>query len=161
SPRSRSSTCSTSRSRRTLPRRSAPPPRARFRRMNLERFIAALGPVEVVHAVPGAVEITDLAYDTRSVTPGALFFCVRGRNADGQGCAAGGAAGGAVALVAEEPVGVALPQLHVASVRAAMPVAADLFFGGPSGELDVAAVTGTNGKTTSAFLIHAILQAAG
>ena len=130
--------------------------------MNLERFIAALGPVEVVHAVPNAaVEITDLAYDTRSVTPGALFFCVRGRNADGHAFAPAAAAAGAAALVVEEQVPVDLPQLRVASVREAMPVAADLFFGGPSGELDVAAVTGTNGKTTSAFLIHGILEAAG
>ena len=132
--------------------------------MNLERFIAALGPVEVVHAAPGggaAIEVSDLAYDTRSVTPGAVFFCVRGRHADGHAFAPEAAARGAAALVVEEPVPVELPQLVVPGVRAAMPVAADLFFDSPSHALDVAAVTGTNGKTTTAFLMHSILQTAG
>ncbi len=54
-----------------------------------------------------------------------------------------------------------MPQLVVPSVRAAMPVAANEFFGDPSHELDVAAVTGTNGKTTTAFLLQSILEAAG
>ena len=59
--------------------------------MNLERFIVALGPGEVVNGAPAgaaSVEISDLAYDTRAVTPGALFFCVRGRNVDGHAFAA-------------------------------------------------------------------------
>ena len=55
----------------------------------------------------------------------------------------------------------ALPQLVVADARAAMAVAADAFFGEPTRELDVAGVTGTNGKTTTAFLLHSILDAAG
>ncbi len=137
--------------------------------MNLERFITALGPHEVVHGVTDrlvlgggeSIEISELAYDTRTVTPGALFFCVRGRKADGHELAPEAAARGAAALVVEEPLPVELPQLVVASVRAAMPIAADLFFDSPSTALDVAAVTGTNGKTTTAFLIHSILEAAG
>jgi UDP-N-acetylmuramoyl-L-alanyl-D-glutamate--2,6-diaminopimelate ligase len=131
--------------------------------MNLERFITALGPEEVVHGASAgaATDILDLAYDTRRVTPGALFFCVRGRNADGHAFAVEAAARGAAALVVEEAVEVERPQLVVPSVRAAMPVAADLFFGSPSREFDVAAVTGTNGKTTTAFLIRAILEADG
>jgi UDP-N-acetylmuramoyl-L-alanyl-D-glutamate--2,6-diaminopimelate ligase len=132
--------------------------------MNLERFITALGPEEVVHGAPdggASIEISELAYDTRSVAPRALFFCVRGRNADGHELAPEAAARGAAALVVEEPLPVDLPQLVVPSVRAAMPIAADLFFGSPSTAFDVAAVTGTNGKTTTAFLIHAILTAAG
>ena len=132
--------------------------------MNLERFIAALGPGEVVSggaSEPAAVEISDLAYDTRAVRPGALFFCVRGRTADGHAFAPTAATLGASALVVDHPLGVALPQLVVADVRAAMPAAATLFFGEPSRELEVAAVTGTNGKTTTAFLLRAILEAAG
>src|SRR5579871_4647585 len=118
--------------------------------MNLERFIAALGPDEVVNAeeVAGApVEIGDLAYDTRAVGPGALFFCVRGAHADGHEFASAAAEQGASALVVERPVQVDLPQLLVADVRSAMPPAAVLFFGDPSAELPIAAVTGTNGKT--------------
>ncbi len=127
--------------------------------MNLERVIAALGPTEVVNGAP--TEIADLAYDARAVTPGTLFFCVPGRNADGHAFAADAAARGATALVVERVLPLALPQLVVADVRAAMPAAAALFFGDPSAALAVAAVTGTNGKTTTAFLLHAILQADG
>ena len=108
-----------------------------------------------------SVEIRDLAYDTRSVTPGALFFCIPGTNADGHELAADAVAAGAIALVVEHPVDVAVPQVVVPSVRAAMGPAAVRFFGDPSRELEVAAVTGTNGKTTSAFLLHAILDKAG
>jgi UDP-N-acetylmuramoyl-L-alanyl-D-glutamate--2,6-diaminopimelate ligase len=127
--------------------------------MNLECFVAALGPVEVLRPAP--VDVAELAYDTRAVVPGTLFFCVRGGNADGHAFAPTAAAAGAVAFVVEEPVPVELPQLVVPDVRRAMPAAAGLFFGDPTAELDVAAVTGTNGKTTTAFLLHAILDAAG
>ena len=127
--------------------------------MNLERFIAALGPAQVAHRAP--VDVLDLAYDTRAVTPGALFFCVRGASADGHAFAPTAAAAGAVALVVEQPLEVELPQLVVPDVRQAMPRAATLFFGEPTSELAVAGVTGTNGKTTTAFLLHAILDAAG
>src|SRR4051812_31626552 len=127
--------------------------------MNLERFIAALGPTEVVNEAP--VEIADLAYDTRATTPGTLFFCVRGSRADGHPYAPTAVAAGAVAVVVERPLDVAVPQLVVANVRAAMPDAAVAFFGDPSRELEVAGITGTNGKTTTAFLLHAILNTAG
>ncbi len=132
--------------------------------MNLERFITALGASEVVDggsSVPASVEIFDLAYDARAVRPGSLFFCVPGRNADGHAFAPTAAALGAVALVVDHPLGVALPQVVVADVRAAMPVAGRLFFHDPSRDLEVAGVTGTNGKTTTAFLIRSILEAAG
>ena len=132
--------------------------------MNLERFIAALGPGEVVNGAPGGgapVEIRGLAYDTRTVTPGALFFCVRGRKVDGHAFAQTAASLGAAALVVEHPLPVALPQLVVEDTRAAMPVAAVLFFDDPSAQLAVAGVTGTNGKTTTAFLLRAIFEAGG
>ena len=127
--------------------------------MNLERFIAALGPGEVRNEAP--VAIRDLAYDTRSVTDGSLFFCIRGAHADGHDFAADAAAAGAVALVVDHTVDVPLPQLVVGDTRAAMAPAATLFFGDPTATLSVAGVTGTNGKTTTAFLLHAILTAAG
>ena len=130
--------------------------------MNLERVSAALGPATVVPTANGAsVEVRDLAYDTRAVVPGTLFFCVPGSHADGHDLAPEAVASGAVALVVERPLDVQVPQLVVPSVRQAMPVAANLFFGDPSAELTVAAVTGTNGKTTSAFLLRSILDAAG
>jgi len=127
--------------------------------MNLERFIAALGPVEVVNGAP--VDVRELAYDTRAVAPGTLFFCVRGAAADGHAFAPTAVSLGASALVVDHALDVEAPQLVVADVRRAMPPAATLLFGDPSRELDVAGVTGTNGKTTTAFLLHAILEAAG
>ena len=127
--------------------------------MELARLIAAIEPTDVVN--PAAREIADLAYDTRALSTGALFFCVPGAKVDGHDLAAAAVAGGAAALVVERPVGASVPQLVVPSVRAAMPPAANAFFETPSRELEVAAVTGTNGKTTTAFLLRAVLDAAG
>src|SRR6185437_1346169 len=127
--------------------------------MDLERVSAALVPTEVVNAAP--VDVRDLAYDPRTAGPDSLFFCIRGSHVDGHDLAPAAVAAGAVSLVVERPLEVQVPQLVVPSVRAAMPVAAELFFGSPSHELEVVAVTGTNGKTTTAFLLHSILEAAG
>jgi UDP-N-acetylmuramoyl-L-alanyl-D-glutamate--2,6-diaminopimelate ligase len=127
--------------------------------MHLDRLIAALGPIEVAHAAP--LEIAELAYDTRAVPPGSLFFCIPGDRVDGHDLAAEAVRSGAAALVVERLVDVPVPQLRVESVRAAMPLAAVEFFGDPSQELPVAGFTGTNGKTTSAFLLASILDAAG
>src|SRR5690349_14422633 len=119
--------------------------------MQLDRLIAALGPTEV--ARPAPVDIADLAYDTRAARPGALFFCVRGTNVDGHELAPEASAAGAAAFVVERRLELDAPQLVVPDVREAMPVAATTFFRDPSAELEVAAVTGTNGKTTTAFLL--------
>jgi UDP-N-acetylmuramoyl-L-alanyl-D-glutamate--2,6-diaminopimelate ligase len=127
--------------------------------MNLERLVAALAPGEVLERAP--VDVRDLAYDARAVTPGTAFFCVPGSRADGHDFAAEAVARGAVALVVERALPPAVPQLVVASARAAMAPAAVAFFGDPTRELEVAGVTGTSGKTTTAFLLFAILAAAG
>lgn len=127
--------------------------------MQLERLIAALAPTDVVGGA--AVEIRELAYDAREVPRGSLFFCIPGAAADGHDFAAEAVEKGAVALVVERPLEVDVPQVVVASVRAAMPCAAVEFFGDPTKELRVAAVTGTNGKTTTAYLLWSILDAAG
>jgi len=127
--------------------------------MQLERLIAALGPTDVVGSAP--VAIRELAYDTREVPPGALFFCIRGDRVDGHDLAPAAVDAGAAALVVERPLDLAVPQLVVGSVRAAMPLAAVEFFGDPTAELPVAGITGTNGKTTTAYLLRAILEAAG
>jgi UDP-N-acetylmuramoyl-L-alanyl-D-glutamate--2,6-diaminopimelate ligase len=127
--------------------------------MDLERLVAALGALEVVGRAP--IEVRDLAYDTRSVTPGAVFFCVPGAHADGHDFAAEAIEAGAVALVVERPLEVGVPQVVVPDARAAMAVAADAFFGMPTEELEVVGVTGTSGKTTTSFLLFAILAAAG
>ena len=127
--------------------------------MDLERLISALGPLEVRGGAP--TDITDLAYDTREVRPGALFFCAPGETVDRHDLAAEAVEQGAVALVVERPLELDVPQLLVDSARNAMPVAADEFFDRPTEELLLAGVTGTNGKTTTAYLLHSIFDAAG
>jgi UDP-N-acetylmuramoyl-L-alanyl-D-glutamate--2,6-diaminopimelate ligase len=127
--------------------------------VELEALIRALAPTEV----PGAraLDVHNLAHDTRRVTGGTLFFCVPGHRVDGHDLAWEAIERGAVALVVERALAVDVPQLVVPSVREAMPVAADVFFGEPTRALEVVGVTGTNGKTTTSFLLHAILEAAG
>src|SRR5689334_2305896 len=107
--------------------------------MQLERLIAALGPTEAIRRRP--VEITDLAYDTRAVADGALFFCVPGANADGHDLAPAAREAGASAFVVERELDLDAPQLLVPSVRDAMPRAAVEFFGDPTRELDVVGAT--------------------
>ncbi len=127
--------------------------------MDLERLVAELDVVEM-HA-RGPVEVLDLAFDARAVTPGALFFAVPGQRADGHDFAAQALANGAAALVVERRLDLDAPQVVVRDARLAMAPAADLFFGRPTEELEIAAVTGTSGKTTTSFLLFAILAAAG
>jgi UDP-N-acetylmuramoyl-L-alanyl-D-glutamate--2,6-diaminopimelate ligase len=127
--------------------------------MELEALIRALAPSDVIG--DASVDVRDLAHDTRAVRPGSVFFCVPGARHDGHTLAGEAVAAGAVALVVERPVDAAVPQVVVESARAAMAVAADELFGRPTERLDVAGVTGTNGKTTTAFLLRAILEAAG
>jgi len=112
-------------------------------------------------AAGGSVEVSALAYDNRCVGPGTLFFCVPGFSADGHDFAADAVGRGAVALVVERPLGLGVPEVVVPSVRAAMGPAAARFHGDPTAELDVVGITGTNGKTTTAFLVRALLEAAG
>ena len=109
----------------------------------------------------GAVQITALAYDSRAVGPGALFFCVSGFRTDGHDFAADAVRAGAAALVVERPLGLGVPEVQVESARRAMAPLAARFYGHPDRELRVVGVTGTNGKTTTAYLIRALLQAPG
>jgi UDP-N-acetylmuramoyl-L-alanyl-D-glutamate--2,6-diaminopimelate ligase len=127
--------------------------------MDLERLVAALEPVEVLGRP--SVEVRDLAYDARTVTAGTLFFAVPGERADGHDFAVEAVERGAAALVVERRLDLPVPQIVVPDSRAAMAPAADAFFGEPTRELEVVGVTGTSGKTTTSFLLFAILAAAG
>jgi len=107
------------------------------------------------------VEVRDLAYDSRKVEPGTLFFCVVGEKADGHEFGPRAVEEGAAGLIVErELTELAVPQVVVEDSRAAMAPVAARFYGEPTGELRVVGVTGTNGKTTSAFLVREILRAA-
>ena len=127
--------------------------------MKLRELSAALSPTEIVG--DDSVQIADLAYAAGGVRPGSLFFCVPGSRADGHAFAPAALERGAVALAVERRLPLAVPQVVVEDTRAAMPAAAAAFFGHPTRQLEVAGVTGTTGKTTTAYLLYAILEAAG
>lgn len=132
--------------------------------MRLDQLLDGLGLPARLHGAAGeqgSTEITDLAFDSRRVEPGTLFFCVRGHSSDGHDFAAGAVADGAAALVVDHELDLDVPQVLVADTRRAMGPLAARFFGEPSRELRMVGVTGTNGKTTTAFLTRTILEAAG
>ncbi|MGI9019996.1 MAG: UDP-N-acetylmuramoyl-L-alanyl-D-glutamate--2,6-diaminopimelate ligase [Solirubrobacterales bacterium] len=107
------------------------------------------------------VEVTELAYSSAEVRQGTLFFCVPGARANGHDFAAAAVEAGASALVVERRLELGIPQAVVADARAAMAPAAAAFFEDPTAELRVAGITGTNGKTTTAFLLRHLLEVAG
>jgi UDP-N-acetylmuramoyl-L-alanyl-D-glutamate--2,6-diaminopimelate ligase len=110
---------------------------------------------------PADVPVTGLAFDNRVVEPGTVFFCVPGFTRDGHDFAPDAVARGAAALVVTRPLGLGVPEVVVDDIRATMARAAARFYGDPTAELAVCGVTGTNGKTTTAFLVRALLEAAG
>src|SRR5215510_7837621 len=107
------------------------------------------------------VVVTGLTFDNRLAGPGTLFFCVPGFTRDGHDFAPDAVARGAVGLVVQRPLGLGVPEVVVDDVRAAMARVAARFYGDPTASLKVAGITGTNGKTTSAFLTRALLEGAG
>jgi len=108
-----------------------------------------------------ATMVGDVVLDTRKVAPGALFCCVPGARVDGHDLAGKALDAGAVALVVQRPLELEAPQLVVGRVRDALAPLAAAFFDHPSRRLDLVGVTGTNGKTTTTFLLEAIFRAAG
>src|SRR3954462_14933987 len=107
------------------------------------------------------VVVTGLTLDNRLAGPGTLFFCVPGFTRDGHDFAPDAVARGAVALVVQRPLGLGVPEVQVEDVRAAMAQAAARFYGEPTRTLKIAGITGTNGKTTTAFLTRALLEGTG
>jgi UDP-N-acetylmuramoyl-L-alanyl-D-glutamate--2,6-diaminopimelate ligase len=131
--------------------------------MRLDELLAGRLPGlrELPPAGAGAVEVGSLAYDSRAAGPGSLFFCVTGFRSDGHDFAPDAVRSGAAALVVERPLGLGVPEVLVESARAAMAPLAASFYGHPDRDLSVLAVTGTNGKTTTAYLMRALLEATG
>lgn len=107
-------------------------------------------------------EITALAYDSRQVQPGGLFFAVPGEHTDGRRFLEQAAQRGALVAVGPEGVGeTPLPYIEVADIRAALADLACSFYGQPAQQLCTIGVTGTDGKTTTSNLISTILDTAG
>jgi UDP-N-acetylmuramoyl-L-alanyl-D-glutamate--2,6-diaminopimelate ligase len=117
--------------------------------------------LDVLFPGAAAVDIAGLAYDNRLVGPRDLFFCVRGFTSDGHEFAPDAVQRGAAALVVDHMLDIDIPQVVVDDVRRAMPPIAAAFYGNPTQTLDLAGITGTNGKTTTAYLIRALLEADG
>ncbi len=108
------------------------------------------------------VTVSDIIYDSRRAKPDTVFVAIRGQQADGHAFALDAVRGGCAALVTEEPIGGAeAPQFVVEDTRTALAVMSATLFGQPSGKLSLAGVTGTNGKTTTAYFLESIYHAAG
>jgi UDP-N-acetylmuramoyl-L-alanyl-D-glutamate--2,6-diaminopimelate ligase len=109
----------------------------------------------------GAVEVQSIAHDSRHVSPGALFVAIRGLKADGNQFIDAALKKGAVAVASEEPPRPDVPWLRVPSARIALASLAARLLDHPAQKLELVGVTGTNGKTTTTYLIDAALRAAG
>lgn len=129
--------------------------------MRLSELVRGL---EIAGDPGGDPEVTGVAHDSRTVTPGDLFVAFAGQRFDGRAFAAAAVAKGAVAIVGPEPgevQGLSVPWLTAADPRAVLGPLAARAYGHPERELILAGVTGTNGKSTVATLLTAILDAAG
>ena len=106
-------------------------------------------------------EVRDIAYDSRKVKPGSLFVAVRGFHSDGHQFISQAVQQGAIAVVAERELPVDAPLVTVEDSRKALALLADAFYLQPSQRLKLLGITGTNGKTTTTYLVKSIIEAAG
>jgi UDP-N-acetylmuramoyl-L-alanyl-D-glutamate--2,6-diaminopimelate ligase len=113
---------------------------------------------QVVRAGDPDLEITAITHDSRQASPGACFACIPGAVTDGHAHAAGAVERGAVALLVERPLPLEVAQVEVPSVRAALGPVAAMLYDHPSVAMRVLGVTGTNGKTTTTYLLEAIAR---
>jgi UDP-N-acetylmuramoyl-L-alanyl-D-glutamate--2,6-diaminopimelate ligase len=129
--------------------------------MKLKELLRGLDGLETVLDV--GVEVTSLAYDSRRVQRGTLFFAIQGEKADGHAFIPQALERGAVAVVSERipPSDLTSRWVRVPRIRRALSTAGRVFFGQPDLRLQLIGITGTNGKTTTAFLVDSILRAAG
>ena len=109
------------------------------------------------------VEVKAVSYDSRNVGPGSLFAAVRGLTADGRGFVSSAVQAGAAAVLADSPLELdpGVPVIIVPEAREAMALAAAEIYGRPSADMTLVGITGTNGKTTTAYLLESILTLAG
>jgi UDP-N-acetylmuramoyl-L-alanyl-D-glutamate--2,6-diaminopimelate ligase len=114
-----------------------------------------------VPAASSALPVTGITYDSRRVEPGTLFVALKGQRADGVSFAKEAIDRGAIAIVAETTGDVSVPWITVHNGRLALALLSDAFYNHPSSELAVVGITGTNGKTTTAYLVRALFEAAG
>jgi UDP-N-acetylmuramoyl-L-alanyl-D-glutamate--2,6-diaminopimelate ligase len=124
--------------------------------------VGGLFPIDVSSLPPSALDapVTGITYDSRAVTPGNVFVALQGAQTDGAAYATDAMSRGAIAVVGQDvPAGVA--GIRVQDGRAALAALAAIFYGHPSERLIVVGVTGTNGKTTTTYLLTSIFESAG
>ena len=121
-----------------------------------DQLVEVIRPADAVDAL-----IVDATHDSRDVRAGSVFLCVVGEKHDGHQFASTAVGAGAVAAVVQHPVAVAVPQIVVRDVRRVMGRVASAVHGNPSARLRTIGITGTNGKTTTAHLLAAIVRGAG
>ncbi len=131
-----------------------------IRPLTLGALRALLDSVQLTGATVDT-EITGLADDSRKVRPGSVFFARRGSTLDGERFAADAVASGAAVVVSEGPLSEGIPTLRVRDVDEALRIAADAWYGVPQASLLLVGITGTKGKTTTAYLTAAALRACG
>src|SRR5258707_1565381 len=131
--------------------------------MNLGETLSGTGLIEPLAPDLAQTSISGLEYDSGRVGPGSLFFAFPGARADGRQFAADAIARGAIAVVSEfeAPPELASRWIRVRHGREALSIAARNFYGKPDERLQLTGITGTNGKTTTAYLLDSILRAAG
>lgn len=127
---------------------------------NIESTFAGV-PHVALHCENGPYEVRSLEFSSRDVKPGSLFFCVPGTVVDGHDFAADALKRGAVGLVVERELDLDAPQFVVDDARVALALCSANFYGNPSRKLDVVGITGTNGKTTTCFLVEHIVRHVG
>jgi UDP-N-acetylmuramoyl-L-alanyl-D-glutamate--2,6-diaminopimelate ligase len=132
-----------------------------IRTASLGALATAAGDLVLETRGDAGVPITGVVYDSRKVKPGDLFFCVPGGTSDGHDFAPDAVAAGAAALCVERPLGLDVPEVVVSDARRAMARMGASFVGDPAADLLLIGITGTNGKTTTAYMIESILRAAG
>lgn len=106
-------------------------------------------------------QISDVISDSRNVKPGTLFACIKGEISDGHKFVSMAESNGACALLCEHEVESSLPQIIVPRVRDYLGEISSLVYDNPSSKLLMIGITGTNGKTTTTYIVRSILQAAG
>lgn len=118
---------------------------------------------EALEGRTGDPSVSGLFHDSRSVEPGSAFFALRGEKFDGHEFVEQALARGAAVVVAEQPVKAsqAVIVLQVPDTRKALAEAAAVFYGDPTADMQVVGVTGTNGKTTTTWLLESVVRAAG
>ena len=128
--------------------------------MKLADLVRHLPPGAELHGDP-AVEIEEVAYDSRRVSAGSLFVAIRGHAVDGNQFIDAALRKGAAAVASEEPPRPDTPWVKVTNARAALATVSAALLGHPARELELVGVTGTNGKTTTAYMIDSALREAG